>query len=126
VNLRRRIEDAQRDAPDVLVFDRFLYDQLATLPLENAVARRYATFLLSLVPKPDLPIILDAQPEEARRRKPEYPLDFLHRYRATYLLLGELAKLTVIPPQDPEGVHSAIVRALESSTGIVFTSQAIA
>ena len=126
LNLRRRIRDVAREAPDVLVFDRFLYDQLATLPLENVVARRYANFLLDLVPKPDLPIILDAEPDEARRRKPEYPLDFLHRYRATYLTLSKLANLLVIPPHDAENVHQTIARAFQFATGIGLTSTAAA
>src|SRR6266550_4420654 len=61
----------------VIVFDRYIYDQLATLPLEYAAARAYARWVLSFVPKPDVAYLLDAEPEVARERKPEYPVDFL-------------------------------------------------
>ncbi len=118
VNLRRQIRLAERERPDVIIFDRFLYDQLATLPLRNALASAYARFLLSIVPKPDLPCLLDANPEEARVRKPEYPIDFLHRYRASYLDLKEIAGLTLIAPQGPEQVHQTIVRHFEAASGI--------
>ena len=43
--------------------------------------------------------LLDADPEIARARKPEYPIDFLHGCRRTYFLLaGILGCMTVIPP----------------------------
>jgi thymidylate kinase len=108
----KQISSGSNDA-DVIIFDRYIYDQLATLPIEKSFTRAYANFILRLVPKPSVSFLLDAEPEVARARKPEYPLDFMHRYRRTYLLLSKIASLTVIPPQDIEGVHNAILRALE-------------
>jgi thymidylate kinase len=99
---------------DVVIFDRYLYDQLATLPLQRSFTRSYANFLLKLVPKPNVAFVIDAVPEVARARKPEYPLDFMHRYRKAYLQLSQMAGLTVIPPSEIEEAHTAIVTELES------------
>ncbi len=53
----------------------------------------------AFVPKPDVAYILDADPEAARARKPEYPVDFLHLCRSAYHQLARmLGNMTVIPP----------------------------
>lgn len=113
IKLRRVIAKIQRHNADVIIFDRYIYDQLATLPIERWLTRTYANLILKFVPKPTIAYLIDAVPEVARARKPEYPLDFMHRYRRTYLLLSQLAGLTVIPPQDIEGAHRAILQELE-------------
>jgi len=112
INLRRVFRKARRQNADVIVFDRFIYDQLATLPLHRSWARAYAKFVLRIAPKPDVAYLLDAIPEAALARKPEYPLDFLHKYRNAYLLLGEMAGLTLIDPMSPDEVHEAIIKKL--------------
>ena len=96
----------------MIVFDRFIYDQLATLPLHTRTGRSYARMVLGIVPKPDVAYLLDAEPEVARQRKPEYPLDFLYVYRNSYLQLRDLAGLALIPPQDQQQVHAAIMQKL--------------
>ncbi len=88
----------RKSLADVVIFDRYTYDELVNLPLERFPARLYARLLLTLVPKPDVAYVLDANPEEARARKPEYPVEFLYRNRAAYLKLAEIAKLTVVAP----------------------------
>ncbi len=85
----RKLQQAQ--SHDVIIFDRYIYDELANLPLTNNLLRGIARLILKLVPAPDLACILDADPEAARARKPEYPLDFLHRNRQAYLALSEIA-----------------------------------
>lgn len=112
VRLRRAVSDAMKGDDDVLIFDRFIYDQLATLPLDNVLGREYVRLILKIVPSPDVALLLDAEPEAARARKPEYPVDFLHQYRASYLQLSDLAGLTVIAPMALESVHEAIVDAV--------------
>jgi thymidylate kinase len=89
---------ARKSGADVIIFDRYTYDELVNLPIEHFVSRLYARFLLSLVPKPDVAYVLDADPEQARARKPEYPVEFLHRSRAAYARLSQIAGLTVVPP----------------------------
>jgi hypothetical protein len=113
-NLRRVVRHAFRSRPDVVVFDRYLFDQLTTLPLEYGVARAYAKFLYHLVPHPDLAYLLDADPEVAFQRKPEYPLDFLRQYQRSYRQVNDLlGSMTVIPPLPLEEARQRV--ALEAA-----------
>jgi thymidylate kinase len=89
---------------DVVIFDRYIYDELANLPLQVGAIRKFVRFVLKIAPKPDLALLLNANAAEARARKPEYPEDFLERNRATFLELAKLAKMTVIPPQPVEDI----------------------
>ena len=115
INLRRVFKKARKQSVDVIVFDRFIYDQLATLPLDRAWARAYARLLIGIAPRPDVAYLLDAVPEAALARKPEYPLDFLHKYRNTYLRLREIAGLTLIDPRSPDEVHALITAKLPTT-----------
>jgi thymidylate kinase len=98
VSLRSVVEKALRSGADVVICDRYAYDELANLKLQRSANRAYARMILKLVPKPDIGYLLDADPIQARARKPEYPIDFLHSSRATYLKLSEMAGMTVIAP----------------------------
>jgi thymidylate kinase len=98
----------QRDELDVIIFDRYTYDELASLRLENKLVRLYARLLVGMVPKPDVAYVLDADPETAHRRKPEYPVDFLHRYRDAYLFLARMAGMSVIAAGTPEEVKEGV------------------
>lgn len=112
ISLRKIVRKQPRVMGGVIIFDRYIYDQLAALPMENWVARAYVKMLLPFIPKPDIGYVLDAEPETARERKPEYPLDFMHRYRASFLRLATLAGLRVISAGTPEDVHLAVLRQL--------------
>lgn len=98
MNLRRVFSQVEDSRMDVVIFDRYIYDELANLPLANASIRWFARLLLKLSPRPDLPLVLTADPVEARVRKPEYPEDFLRRNQAAFLDLAQLAELRVIEP----------------------------
>lgn len=100
-----------RSDADVLVFDRYIYDELANLRLQNPLLRAYVRLVAALVPTPDVAIILDAEPSEARARKPEYPLEFLHKSRHSYLKLSQLiCGLTVIPAASRQQIERGIFR----------------
>lgn len=101
-------------ADGVIIFDRYIYDQLAALPMRHWLARAYARLVLALAPNTDVSYLLDAVPEEARARKPEYPIDFMRQYRSSYIELRKFAPLTLIPAGDPYSVHAAIVARLNS------------
>jgi len=89
----------RRAGADVIIFDRYVYDKLANLNLNHGISRTYARLLLAMTPQPDIAYLLDADPIQARERKPEYPVDFLHQSRAAYLDLGKMdGRMTVIPP----------------------------
>jgi thymidylate kinase len=110
ISLRRVIAKTLAGDADVVIFDRYLYDELANLSLRNAMTRAYVRLLLMLVPHPEISYLLDADPVQARARKPEYPLDFLHSSRASYLALSKLAGMTIIAPQAVEGVAQQILQ----------------
>ena len=105
----RRVVLRQNRRRGVLIFDRYIYDQLAALPMDRWWARAFARLLLRIAPRPDISYLLDAIPEIARARKPEYPLEFMHKYRSSYLELRDLAGMILIPASSPEDVHIAIL-----------------
>lgn len=108
LNLRRIFRQAKSHNTGVVIFDRYIYDQLAALPLSSLLARAYARCILKLAPKPDLSLLLDAIPEVARARKPEYPVDFMRQYRSSYLRLCDFTALQLIPAGEVEEVARAI------------------
>jgi thymidylate kinase len=110
ISLRRVIAKTLAGDADVVIFDRYLYDELANLSLRNTLTRAYVRLLLMLVPHPDISYLLDADPVQARARKPEYPLDFLHTSRASYLALSKLAGMTIIAPQPVQDVAQQILQ----------------
>jgi len=98
VHLHSVAARAQTIGADLVIMDRYIYDELANLPLENPVTRSYIRTVMRMVPSPDISFVLDADPVAARARKPEYPVDFLHQCRASYLKLAELlGNITVVP-----------------------------
>ena len=112
INVRRKVHSIRKSDADAVIFDRYIYDELANLPLNHWLARLFIRFVLALVPKPDLAYILDADPVEAFARKPEYPLEFLRRNREAYLTLSRLTgDITVI---EPLSVEAAAVRIREA------------
>jgi thymidylate kinase len=96
---------------DVIVFDRYLYDELANLPLNRSLTRIYVRLLLSLIPRPDVAYWLDADPREACERKPEYPLEFLAICRSSYASLSRTAGITVVTPGTVQNVATRVMRA---------------
>lgn len=89
----------RRSKADVIIFDRYLHDELANLALHHRISRLYARLLLAIAPHPHIAYLLDADPAQARERKPEYPIDFLHQNRAAYLTLSAMGGgMTVIAP----------------------------
>lgn len=116
----RRLRHATDD--DVIIFDRYIYDELANLRLQQWLPRSVARLILRIVPSPDLACIIDVIPEVARSRKPEYPLEFLHRNRRAYLGLRQLVKnLIVLEDSSVEetarNIRTAIMPILQGSSG---------
>jgi hypothetical protein len=95
----RAVREALRSRADFVIFDRYIYDELANLNLRNPIMRAYAKLIIEMIPRPDVSYLLDADPLQARARKPEYPLDFIYLSRQSYLDLSDLVGgITVIPP----------------------------
>jgi thymidylate kinase len=112
-SLRFVVRRALRSGVGFLICDRYAYDEFVNLNLRNPFMRLYVRFIMKFVPRPDVSYILDADPIQARARKPEYPLEFLYTCRESYLTLTQLiGGMTIIPPNPVPEVHRQIVSAL--------------
>ncbi len=70
---------------------------------------------MAFVPRPHVSYLLDADPLQARSRKPEYPLDFLYENRQAYLTLAKrIGGITVIAPMT---VREVTQQVLERAQG---------
>jgi thymidylate kinase len=99
INARLKVVALGHSGVDILIFDRYIYDELANLPLDSWVVRLFVRLTQKLVRGPDIAYLIDADPSAARMRKPEYPLDFLCKNREAYLRLAKLTgDFTVIEP----------------------------
>src|SRR5580698_2405558 len=132
LHLVKVISKARRSGVDVVIMDRYIYDELANLPLSNALTRIFVRLVAAFVPKPTVAYILDADPDAARARKPEYPVEFLHLCRSAYLQLARmLGNLTVVPPlplaaakrEVEGGAASALKHHLRNSESLLDTIQ---
>ena len=110
---------AKRSDADVIIFDRYIYDELANLPLANPLTRAYIRLVDAIVPRPDIAFLLDADPVAANARKPEYPVDFMRENRARYFALVALlgGRISVVPPLPLEAAQQAVADALLEKLG---------
>ena len=105
------VRRALRADVDLVVFDRYTYDELANMTLSNPAIRVYVRLIMKLVPRPDISYLLDADPIQARARKPEYPIEFLYTNRHSYLALSQLVGgMTVIAPMSIRAAEQMILR----------------
>jgi thymidylate kinase len=108
--LSLRLILARSSHADFIIFDRYIYDELANLPLNPWPLRLYVKAILALSAKPDLAYLIDADPQAARARKPEYPLEFLRRNRNAYLALCPLiGDVNVIGPLEADEATAKVV-----------------
>jgi thymidylate kinase len=113
------VRATSKRSTDVVIFDRYIYDELANLSFDSRVTRIFASMVLKVVRTPDVAYVLDADPDAARERKPEYPLSFLRRNREAYIHLAELARnITVVASDSVEmtqaKIRQTIVRELSA------------
>ncbi len=109
MNLRTRVRQSRKIGADVVIFDRYIYDELANLPLDSKPAAIFAQLIMKLVPRPDLALVINADPAAAHARKPEYPVEFVRRNRRSYLRLAELSgNMTVVEPDSVETMKTSI------------------
>lgn len=115
IHLRAVIRKARSSSAQALIMDRYIYDELANLPLGNPLTRWFVNMVAWIVPRPDVAYLLDADPEAARARKPEYPVDFMRQCRAAYFRLAELlGSLTIVPPLPLPEAKAEVERAIHS------------
>ncbi len=127
LSLRHLVRRALRSGVDVVIVDRYIYDELVNLNLLSSAQCLYSRALMRIVPRPGLAFVLDADPLQARSRKPEYPLDFLRLCRESYLRLSELhGCMTVIPPRSLSSAKAAVVSAVLNRAGFDTSGDAAA
>ena len=107
-SLRVAVSGSSDTEDDVIIFDRYIYDELANLPLKNWLVLSYVRLLMGLIPKPDIAFVVDADPEAAHIRKPEYPLEFVRQNRDSYIALSHVVRMTVLPPRSVEETTAKI------------------
>ncbi|MGC2195657.1 MAG: thymidylate kinase [Terriglobales bacterium] len=113
LRLRSVVRRLKNGNSDFLIFDRYIYDQVVQVRARHALARSYIRLLIALAPMPDIKFILDASPDHAFSRKPEYPLAFMHEYRRAFLQLHDFVPgLSVIPAAGIEEVKQRILSRL--------------
>jgi thymidylate kinase len=126
ISTRLLMEKARRSNVDVVILDRFIYDELANLELKNPAMRTYARAIARFVPKPDISFLLDADPVAALARKPEYPLEFLQFNRKSYFVLNDLIGcMTIIPPLPMHEVEREILDDAETALSVTLAQDTI-
>lgn len=111
VSTRFKVAKALHSGADFVIFDRYIYDELANLNLRNPLMRAFIRVMVMLVPRPQVSFILDADPVQARARKPEYPLEFIYVNRQAYVELSRLiGRMTMIPPGPIAEVEREVLR----------------
>jgi thymidylate kinase len=110
ISNRQAVKKALRSGFDLVIFDRYMYDELANLTLRNPLIRAYVRLIMAIVPRPQVSYFLDAEPVKARERKPEYPLEFLITNRQSYLaLINLIGGISVIAPAPIQEVEQAVL-----------------
>lgn len=110
ISLRSVVSDQLRGDCDFVIFDRYSYDELANLNLHHPIARTYARLIRRITPDPDVAFLLDADPEAAHARKPEYPIEFVRVNRRAYMRLNELLGVfTIIAPTEIDAASQAVL-----------------
>ena len=113
LRLRRVARKLAKSGLDYIVFDRYIYDQIVQVQARHCIARAYIRLLIAIAPIPDAGFILDASPEHAFSRKPEYPLAFMHEYRRAFLATRDFVRtLIVIRPGSIAEVQQQILAHL--------------
>lgn len=116
VHLRIVLKAALKSGIDVVIVDRYVYDELANLPLEQRATQSFVRLVEKIVPLPDIAYLLDADPAAAHARKPEYPVLFMHKCRVAYHRLAALlGTMTIIPPLPLPEAKAAVVTACDKT-----------
>jgi thymidylate kinase len=124
--LRRVVSRLRAGNHDFVIFDRYLYDQLVQIHSRSWLARNYIRSLVRFAPTPEFAFVLDAFPDEAFSRKPEYPLDFMYGYRQAFLELSAFVpQLVVIGPSTVEHVGHLILECLSEGSDVFVNASAV-
>jgi len=119
VSLRWMVTKARQSGAQVIIFDRYLYDEVANLSPDDRATRTFLRLLLKIAPRPDIAFLLDADPAEAYQRKPEYPIEFLQYNRASFLATSDVTAMTVIPPLPATKAAEKVLESVSRNLALV-------
>ncbi|HEY6970948.1 MAG TPA: thymidylate kinase [Candidatus Angelobacter sp.] len=115
INLRRVVAREKESGPDVIILDRYIYDEILNLNMANPVSRALVRLVHAFIPRPDIAYLLDADPAAAYARKPEYPPEFMEESRQAYFKLANvLGTMTLIPAGTLAEVANAVLKVAET------------
>lgn len=110
--------EKRKSGADVIIVDRYIFDELSNLNLANPLSRSFIKFVQTFVPRPDIAYLLDADPVAAYARKPEYPVEFMEKCRRAYFELAALlGTMTAIPALSLPEARIAVLQAAEQKLG---------
>lgn len=116
LRLRRLLKSRRLRTADVIIFDRYLYDQLANIYSPSFAAKTCMRSIRKLTRRPDLAVFLDTSPAEAHARKPEYPLGFVYENRRAFLGLQTLfPELITVPASGVDDLANRIQALIQQS-----------
>ncbi len=123
ISLRLVVARARRSEGGFVIMDRYIYDELANLWPQTALTGLFVRTIAAVVPSPELAFLLDAEPEAAAARKPEYPVEFMARCREAYLRLAPMVNLQVVPPLPLEEAMRRVETVVVNSISDVVASR---
>ncbi|MGQ9603657.1 MAG: dTMP kinase [bacterium] len=98
----RMAKSRLRGKPDVIIFDRYVYDTVIDIASafgagEREIIKILRSPFLKLFPKPDLLFLIDLEAEEAMRRKNDIPsISYLLERRPGYRLIAETNSADIV------------------------------
>ena len=115
INLRRVIAREKKSGVDVVILDRYIYDEILNLNMGNPISRTFVRMIHAFIPRPDIAYLLDADPVAAYARKPEYPPEFMAESRQAYFKLAKvLGTMTIIPAGTVAEVCNNVLKVAET------------
>jgi thymidylate kinase len=112
-SLRLLVRQLQQEELHFIIFDRYVYDLLVQVSPRHWWTCLYNRALIALAPAPYVAFLLDASPDDAFLRKPEYPLAFMHEYRRGFLALRAFVpQMKIVAPGAIDDVYQNILEAL--------------
>lgn len=109
-----------RDKPDILIFDRYVYDTMIDIACafgkgEQEISKMLRSNWLRFFPKPDLLILIDLDAEQAIKRKDDVPsISYLLERQPHYRLIADICGAKKIDgSKSVDEIASQILRLVE-------------
>ena len=99
-----------------VVVNRYFYDNLAHYRLSSPREQKYLRWLMTVMPEPQLAVLLVLRPETALRRRPAYALAELQQLAQNTLNLQRLIpKLKIVHTDDISSVDRQVEKCLRQT-----------